>query len=190
MGLSLLIKSQADLSLAGEASSGHEALLQLQLPFPRVIITDLRMKGLSGTALISALRERCSQASILVLSSYASQEEVYGAVCAGANGYLTKESSREVLLEAIHAVAAGREYIPAEIASHLLERDPGSTLTSRETEILELLAKGLTNKEMAGVLGISRSTAKTHLANIFTKLEVTDRAEAVSTAVRRGILTL
>ncbi len=190
MGLTLLVQGQPDLCLCGEASSGRDALRMLEAFTPDLIVTDLRMKGLSGTDLVRSVRLKCPRSAILVLSSYASQEEVYGAVCAGATGYLTKESSREILLEALRSVAHGHEYIPAEIAARLVERDPASTLTGREAEILDLLAKGLTNREIAHVLGISRSTAKTHLANIFTKLEVTDRAEAVSTAIRRGILSI
>jgi two-component system NarL family response regulator len=151
---------------------------------------DLRMPQVNGIEAIGQLLKEFPQVRILVLSSYAVEEEMYKAMQAGARGYLLKNSSREEILTAIRVVAAGECYLDPAVATYLAERDPRHELTSRELDVVRLLIKGLINKEIARVLSMSENTVKTHIKQIFWKLDVTDRTEAVSAALRRGLSSL
>jgi two-component system NarL family response regulator len=149
---------------------------------------DLRMSGMGGAEAIAAIRRLDPEARVVVVTTYDADEDVYRAVEAGARGYLLKGTFRTGLLEAVRAVHAGQHVIPPEVASRLAERLSGPSLTARELEILRLVAKGLSNKEIGAALFLAEDTIKNRLKRIYAKLDVADRAEALFTAVRRGLI--
>ena len=189
LGLRILVEGQTDMELCGEASNGVEAVSLYRETTPDVLLMDIRMPQVGGIQAIRILRNELPDARILVLSSYASEEEIFQAMHAGAKGYILKESGREEILTAIRAVFDGKICLPPAIADRLTNRDPDLQLTSRETDVLRLMVKGLTNREIASVLSMSENTVKTHVKSVFKKLEVSDRAEAVSSALQRGIIS-
>ncbi|HWL14432.1 MAG TPA: response regulator transcription factor, partial [Opitutus sp.] len=156
---------------------------------PDVVVLDLRMQGMSGVDTIRALREEFGAVRVLVYSNYAKGEEVYQAVKSGAAGFVVKEMALDRLLEAIRLVHAGEQYIPPQVAAKIAERLL-ARLSPREMEVLKLLAKGLSNKEIAARLGLVVGTIKIYVANIFSKLGVSDRTQALVVAVKRGIIDL
>jgi DNA-binding NarL/FixJ family response regulator len=187
-GLTNMLATQGNLEIAGVASSGEEALSLLQLHSPDLMLLDLRMPGLSGIDTLLALRKASSLTRVIVLTSFEMDEDIYRAVQAGAHGYLLKSTGQQEMISAIRNVAAGERHFPARIASRLAQRMSRSSLTVRELEILEMMAKGLTNKEIGSALRISANTARNHVNNIIEKLEVADRTEAVSIAIQQGII--
>lgn len=188
LGLRMLIEGQPDMELCGEAANGAEALQIYGETVPDVVLLDVRMPLMDGVQTIKALRAQFRDARVLVLSSYTTEEDVYHTIHSGAYGYILKDAGREEILSGIRAVSEGNSCLPPAIANCLAGRNPTQQLTSREIEVLRLIVKGLTNKEIASVLKLSDNTVKTHVKNIFTKLEVRDRAEAVSSALQRGII--
>jgi DNA-binding NarL/FixJ family response regulator len=174
--------------VVGEAATGSQTIEQCRLLRPDVIVLDLRMPEGGGISALRAVCKEFPQSRVLVLSSYASEEEVYQALDAGALGYMLKDTGRDALVHAIHEVHDGRRSVPDWVESILRERKVRPDLTSRELEVLELLLSGLTNREIGSVLGNSENTIRNHTINIFAKLEVSDRAEAVSAALERGIV--
>jgi two-component system NarL family response regulator len=190
MGIRLLMEGSPNLVLCAEAKDGVEAV-QLYVKFrPDVMIMDLRMPLMSGIDATKEIIRGDPRAQILMLSSFASEEEVYQAVVAGARGYLKKDASREEILNAIATVNAGTFYLPPVLAASLAERNPKHSLTEREHQVLQLMTKGLMNKEIASVLEMSENTVKTHVRQVFEKLEVNDRTEAVAAALRRGLIAI
>lgn len=193
-GLRGMLGDQADLEIVGEAASGAEALTVVAAVRPDVVLTDLRMPGPSGGALIRLLLERVPTVRVLVLTTHDTDSDVLPAVEAGAIGYLLKDAPREELFRAVRAAARGETILAPSVAALLLSRmRPRSRLTetrlsAREREVLALIAQGRTNREAAAALYISEATVKTHLQHIYAKLEVPDRAAAVSAAHQRGIL--
>jgi two-component system NarL family response regulator len=157
---------------------------------PDVVLLDLRMPDMGGVAVIHALRADHRARRILVLTNYQLDEDIFNAVEAGALGYLLKSSSQEEVIEAIKAVHQGKRRIPAALAMRLTEHMGRSTVSSREQEVLELVVDGLTNKEIAGALGISDITARNHVVSLLSKLDAKDRTEAATTALRRGLVKL
>ena len=149
---------------------------------------DLRMPGLNGIDTLLSIKRKAIPVHVIVLTSYETDEDIYRAIQAGAEGYLLKNTSQREMSDAIHAVCAGNRYIPRSIASRLAERMTRSDLTPRELEILKILAKGLTNKQIGHALGISDNTVRNHINSIIEKLEVSDRTEATKTAIQRGII--
>lgn len=190
IGLKMLINSQPDMELCGEAQNGAKALEIFATSSPDVALMDIRMPEMGGIQSIRELRNRYPTAKVLVFSSYANEEEIYQAVRAGARGYILKDCDRAEILASIRAVSSGELALPPAIAERLAERDPNKDLTEREIEILKLLIKGFMNKEIASILSLSQNTVKSHVKNIFSKLEVNDRAEAVSCALTRGIVSI
>lgn len=190
LGLRILINGQPDMELCDEASNGAEAIEMYRRSIPDIVLIDVRMPLTGGIQAIRALRAQFPDARILVFSSYANEEEIFQAIRSGAQGYLLKDVGREEILAGIRAVHENRVYLPPMIAGRLANRNPEMHLTSREIEVLRLVVKGMMNKEIALLLTLSENTVKTHVKNIFTKLEVSDRAEAVSFALQRGILPL
>jgi DNA-binding NarL/FixJ family response regulator len=148
------------------------------------------MPGGSGIEALSTIRKSDPNARVLILTSYGTEEEIYQALQLGAMGYVLKDTSREALLEAIRSAHAGKKWVPAAIAARLAERLPRQTLSPREVEILQLLVKGLTNRDIASVLKLSQSTIKNQINLLFAKLEVTDRTEAATAGLQRGIIHL
>jgi len=189
VGLASMLGTQPGFTVIGCASSGEEALSTLRNQVADVVLLDLRMPGMSGIQLLQALRTLPSYPRAIVLTSYETDEDVYRAISAGAQGYLLKNTPQEEMVEAIRTVSTGKRYVPSHIAAHLAERVMRSELTAREIEILTMLAKGLTNKEIGRVLNISDNTVRNHVVNIIEKLDVSDRTEAATAAIQRGIIS-
>ena len=189
-GLASMLGTQTELELVGSASSGEDALRMLDEQYPDVILLDLRMPGMSGVEMLQALKAANRQVRVIILTNYETDEDIYRAVQAGAQGYLLKDTSLREMVEAIRAVHSGKRYIPRHIASRLAERMVRTNLTSRELEILKMLSKGPTNKQIGHALGISDNTVRNHVLKIIEKLEVSDRTEAATTAIQRGLITV
>ena len=189
-GLSSMLTKHKGIQIAGVAASAEEALAVLAARTVDVILLDLRMPRMSGIDALHVIAKQPSPPRVLILSSFEFEEEIFRAVKAGARGYLLKDMSRDEIVAAITAVHAGKRYFPPAIAARLAERKLRSTLSAREVEILELLAKGLTNKEIGKALGISRHTVRNQIYSITQKLEVADRTEAASVAIKQGIISV
>jgi len=189
IGLASMLGTQAGMTVIGCASSGDEALTTLRNQVADIVLLDLRMPGMTGIELLQALQDMPSAPRVIVLTSYETDEDVYRAVSAGAQGYLLKDTPQAAMVEAITTVHAGKRYLPSHIAAHLAERVMRSDLTAREVEILGMLAKGLTNKEIGRVLTISENTVRNHVVSIIGKLDVSDRTEAATAAIQRGIIS-
>lgn len=188
IGMATVINQQPDLAVVGEAENGAQAVELFRRHRPDVVLMDMRLPGTSGPKVSAALREIASGVAILFISNYDGDEDIHQALAAGANGYLFKSIVEEELIDAIREVHAGRRYLPRGVAAQLGKSEPAARLTRREEEILDLLGKGLHNREIGEVLGVSEDTIKTHLKSLFRKLEVSDRAEAVREAIRRGFI--
>jgi two-component system, NarL family, response regulator len=189
-GLSSMLGTQTELEIVGSAASGEETLAKLGQAKPDVLLLDLRMHGLSGVETLLAMRRAGDATRVIILTSFETDEDIYRAVQAGAQGYLLKDISLKEMVTAIRTVHAGRRYVPQEIAARLAERMMRTDLTPREIEILRLLSKGPTNKQIGHALGISENTVKNHVNSIIEKLEVSDRTEAATTAIQRGIISV
>jgi DNA-binding NarL/FixJ family response regulator len=187
-GLASMLGTQESLDVVGAAWNGQEAFALIERHKPQVMLLDLRMPGMNGIETLQALHSCPTPPRVLVLTNFETDEDVYRAVCAGAQGYLLKSTTQQEMIEAIKTVASGRRYFPAHIASRLAQRMSRSNLTARENEILEMMAKGLTNKQIGTALNISANTARNHVNNIIEKLDVADRTEAVTTAIQQGLL--
>ena len=188
-GLASMLSTHPDIEVIGSASSGGEALALLEKIAPDVILIDLRMPGMSGLETIRVIKLRKDPPRIIVLTNSETDEDIYQAVGAGAEGYLLKSTPQDGLLDAIRLVRANKRYLPTHIAAQLSDRMARSDLTPREHQILQLVAKGLTNKEIGRVFGISDNTARNHVNNIIGKLEVSDRTEAATIAMRQGLIS-
>jgi two-component system, NarL family, response regulator len=188
VGMATVINQQADMKIAAEADSGLRALELFREHKPDVVLMDMRLRGDSGARVTSAIRAEFPMARVLVISNYDGDEDIHQALDAGAMGYLFKSVVEDELVDAIREVNSGRRYLPKSVAARLHENETGVRLTRREDEILDLLGKGLRNRELGQVLGVSEDTVKTHLKSLFRKLEVSDRAEAVREALRRGFI--
>lgn len=189
-GLNAIISAQPDLAVVAEASSGEEAVALYLQHRPDIVLMDLRLNGTSGLDATIAIRSDFPHAKIIMLTTYDGDEDIYRALDAGAQGYLLKDTLRKELIEVIRAVYAGKRRVPPAVAAKLAEHLPRMPLSAREIEILKLIAQGLRNKEVGGMLGIAEDTVKVHVKNIFDKLNVNDRTQAVTSALQRGIIHL
>ena len=189
-GIASMIANETDIRVVAEASTGAEAVERYSAEQPDVVLMDLRMPRLDGVSAIRAICAAHPAARVLVLTTYEGDEDIHRALTAGACGYLVKDTLRRELIGAIRLAAAGRRVIPSAVARILAEFTPRVELTSREVEVLHLVAKGLRNRAIARVLGRSEGTVKSHLKNIHVKLGVEDRTEAVGLALQRGIIHL
>lgn len=189
-GLAALIEDWQDMKLVGEASTGKEAVDLHRRLRPDVTLLDLRMPEMDGVAAIVAIRKQFPAARIIVLTIYDDDEDIYRTLQAGASAYLLKDTTSEELLETVRAVHAGQTRIPAPITAKLTRRMRVPELTPREQEVLRLLVVGKSNKELATILGLSGNTVKTHLTHLFTKLGVSDHTQAVTIALKRGLMRL
>lgn len=187
-GVKSVLKKQPEIKAVLEASGFDDALQLFERRLPDVVILDLRMPGRGGFEVMQAMQNIQRDARVLVLSSFANEEEIYRAMTLGSKGYLLKDTGSVELMNAIREIASGRTYFPASITAIASNRSSKTDLTSRELEVLALMVKGLTNREIATVLGTSQNTIRNQTVSIFAKLEVTDRTEAVSTALQRGIV--
>jgi len=189
-GIVAVIDRQPDMTVVGEASDGAEAIARFAELNPDVTLMDLQMPGSSGFVAIEGIRARAPRAPILVLTTYPGDSQALRALKAGANGYLLKSCIRRELIDAIRAVHAGRRPISAEIAQEIAAHALDERLTDREVAILKLVAEGHPNKQVAWRLQVSTDTVKAHLKNIFAKLDVSDRTQAVIIAARRGYIEI
>ncbi len=200
-GLAVMLSRQDDFSVVGEAQNGLEAVEKARELQPDVVLMDLRMPELNGVDAMRRIREELPDLKFLVLTTYDTDEYIFDAIEAGAKGYLLKDASREELFQAVRAVHRGESLIEPGVQSRLLDRlaqlsrqatqsSSNDKLSGRETEVLQLMAHGSANKAIAAVLSISESTVKTHVSNIFQKLEVGQRTEAVTKAMSLGIIKL
>ena len=190
-GLAAVIAFEPDMQVVGHAANGREAVLRYSELKPDVTLMDLAMPEMDGVAAILAIRAQFPDARILVLTTYDGDESVFRALENGAKGYLLKDCSMQDLLGAIRTLHAGGTQVSDRAAASLAERAMrGASLSAREIEVLRLIATGKSNKEVASLLFISEGTVKTHVLSIHEKLGVTDRTEAVVTAIKRGILRI
>jgi DNA-binding NarL/FixJ family response regulator len=187
-GLALLLGTDPGFRLSGSVDGGEKALAFIGRSPVDIVLLDLRMPKTSGLEVLPSLLAVQEAPKVIVLSSFNFDEEIYQAAKAGAHGYLVKDASGAEILEAIRSVAAGELYFPHGIAARIAERQERSGLSRRELEVLDMIAKGLTNKEIAQVLMISQFTVRTHIVHIFAKLAASDRTEAVAIASQQGII--
>ena len=189
-GIAALVNAECDMKLVGEACNGQEAIENFRLHRPDVTLMDLQMPTLNGIEAIIGIRSEFPNARIIVLTTYAGDVQVLRALKAGARGYILKAHVRRELLETIRAVHAGQKRIPPEVAAQLAEHATEDELTSREIDVLRLIATGNANKEIAGQLSIAEDTVKSHVTNILAKLGAHDRTHAVTIGLKRGIIDL
>ena len=189
-GLRAILSTEPGLSVDGEAGTGAEALALIEAACPQIVLMDLVLPDMSGSDVIRHFGNAGADISFIVLTSVAGDDEIFRALDAGARGYLFKDMARKDLLEAVRVVHTGERFVPAAVGSRLAEAFPRHGLSDREIEVLEHVAAGLRNKEIAYRLEVSETTVTSHLKSIFAKLEVSDRTQAVTTALRRGIIRL
>lgn len=190
MGLAALIDTQPDMKVTAQFSSAEEALAAYRPDLTTVVLMDLRLPGMGGVEAILGLLARDPQARVIVLTTYDADEDVYRAMQSGARSYLLKDMSTEEIADTIRAVQRGVTEVPPRVAGRLAERSQRQALSPREQEVLHLLVRGRSNKEIASQLFISDETVKSHLKTLFAKLKVRDRTEAAISAVRHGIVHL
>ncbi|GAT70431.1 response regulator transcription factor [Planomonospora sp. ID91781] len=190
-GIRGMFAGDPDFEVLGEAADGARAVELARALSPDVILMDLRMPGTDGVAAIKELARLGSAARVLVLTTYDTDRDVLPAIEAGATGYLLKDTGRDELVRAVRTAARGEAVLSPSVATRLLGqvRTPADPLSTRELEVLRLIAEGGTNREIAARLFISEATVKSHVLHIYTKLGVNDRAAAVAAAFRRGLLT-
>jgi DNA-binding NarL/FixJ family response regulator len=188
MGLRMLSEIEPDIQIVAQVEDGEAAIEAFRQHRPDVVIVDLRLPRMDGVHTIEALRREFGPMPILVLSSYKTDEDISRAIQAQASGYLLKDMPLPRLVEAIRSVHAGQQYFPAEIASRLPEQLRQPKLSSRELAVLQMIADGRSNKEIADGLGIVEGTVKGHVTNLLVKLHAADRTQAVTIAVKRGLL--
>ena len=179
-----------DLEVVAEAETGEQALAIYREKQPDVVIMDLRLPGKNGIETTAELIKAFPAAKVLIFTTYDGDEDIYRATQAGAFGYLLKSSPRAELLTAVRALAKGERFMPPAISARLAARVAGPDLSPRELEILQLIGRGLSNKEIGAQLFISEDTVKRHISNLFVKLKVNDRAQATAEAIRRGFIHL
>jgi DNA-binding NarL/FixJ family response regulator len=189
-GIASILANEPDMKLVAEAENGRDAVALFRQHRPDVTLMDLRMPDLDGIAAIHAIRAQFPDARIIALTSYDGDHEIYRALEAGVRGYLLKEMVHTEVLRAIRMVHAGDRLMPAEVAERLAEHFPQVALTPREVEVLDHVARGLSNKEIAHQLGTAGGTIKIHVQNILGKLRASDRTHAVTIALQRGIIRL
>ena len=189
-GIAALVNNQPDMVIAGEASTGSEALQLFKEVQPDITLLDLRLPDMSGIDILIALRSEYPEARVIMLTTFEGDVEIHRALQAGARGYLLKNMPPAELLDVIRQVHAGKKRIPAAIASQLAEHMSDETLTAREVEVLRAVAGGNKNRDIANKLFISEETVKVHIKHIMEKLGASDRTQAVTIGVRRGIIQL
>jgi len=189
-GFAAMIGTEPDMTVVAQARSGEEAIDLFRRVRPDVTLMDLRMPGMGGVDAIRAIRQEFPDSRLIVLTTYDGDEDIYRALEAGAQAYLLKDMICDEILAAIRAVHAGQRRIPAAVGTRLAERMTALGLSEREQRVLDLVATGKSNKEIAAALEITEATVKGHMTNVLGKLGVTDRTQAVITAIRRGLVHL
>jgi DNA-binding NarL/FixJ family response regulator len=189
-GIKAILSLESDFLVVGEAATGAEAMQMYRSTRPTVIVFDLLLPDVKGSEVIQKICAESSNTQVIVLTTITGDEEIYRALEAGARGYLFKDSARKDLVGAIRTVVAGRRYIPPPVGALLAENLPRSGLSAREIQVLELVATGMRNKEVAYQLEVTEATVNSHVKHILEKLNASDRTEAVVTALRRGFLRI
>ena len=189
-GITAVIQNEPDMLVAGEASNGQEALQEFRKHRPDITLMDLRLPDMSGIDALIAIRAEYAPARVIMLTTFEGDAEIQRALQAGAQGYMLKSMPRKKLVEMIRKVHAGAKSIPPEIAAHLAEHLGEEFLTRREVDVLQKMAGGNRNRDIAEQLFISEETVKGHVKHIMEKLRASDRTEAVAIGVRRGIIHL
>lgn len=197
-GLASMLSREENLEVVGEAENGAEAIEKAGRLVPDIILMDLRMPQVDGVEAISRIKSNYPEIKFIILTTYSNDEYIFKGIEAGARAYLLKDSPRDELFRAIEAVSRGESLIEPSVAGKVLDRlaelsrhsSPKAELSDRELEVLELIARGTSNKLIASTLSISESTVKTHIQSIFQKLDANDRTEAVTKAISRGIIRI
>lgn len=189
-GLAAMINQQSDMSVVAEAGDGDEAIAHFESHHPDVLVLDLRMPRRDGVAVVQHVLEQDPKARVLIMTTYDGDEDIFRCLSQGAKGYLLKDAPRQEILSAIRAVSEDRPYTSSLVAAKALRRMARPSLTGREVGVLQLLAEGRSNKDIARQLGIGEGTAKTHVKSILTKLDAISRTEAVAVAHKRGLVHL
>jgi DNA-binding NarL/FixJ family response regulator len=189
-GLAMIIKKQPDMLMVAQAATGNEGIQHYRTHRPDVTLMDLRLPDLSGIDAMIAIRAEFPEARIIMLTTFEGDVEIQRALEAGARGYLLKNMPPNELVQVIRQVHAGKKRIPAEVASHLAEHIGDETLTQREIDVLRQIAGGNRNRDIGEILFISEETVKVHVKRIMDKLGASDRTQAITIAVRRGIIEL
>ncbi|WP_437185219.1 response regulator [Planctomicrobium sp. SH668] len=189
-GIASILLNEADMTLVGEGENGQDAVDLFRRHQPDVTLIDLRMPVLTGIDAVKKIRDESPEARIIALTSYDGDQDIYRALEAGVRGYLLKETVHVEIVNAIRTVHSGRKLISQDAAQRLAEYFTQAALTPREIEVLEYVARGLGNKDIASKLGTADGTIKMHVQNILAKLEASDRTHAVTTALKRGIIHL
>src|SRR5271157_274383 len=190
MGLIALVNTEPNVGIVGEAADGSQAVDLFGKHKPDLVLMDLRMPLKDGIEATIEIRGQDPNARVLMLTTFDGDTDIHKALQAGAQGYVLKSATGQELIPAIQAVAAGQRWIPKEVAKRLASRKLFEELTAREVQVLQLLVKGLANKQIGDMLNISEHTVKDHLKSVFGKLQVEDRTEAVTAAIQRGIIHL
>jgi two-component system NarL family response regulator len=189
-GMAALIESEPDLSVVGQTGDGREALQIYRETKPDVVLMDLRLPGMGGVEAILAIRKEFPDARVIVLTTFDMDEDIFRAIQSGAKSYLLKDTPDDELSETIRAVHAGQQVLPPKVADRLAVRQRRADMSEREMEVLQLLIKGRSNKEIGSSLFVCEDTVKAHLKSLFSKLGVHDRTEAAISAIRHGIVHL
>lgn len=190
MGLTGSINLEPDMAVEAEASNGSQAIEGFRKHQPDIVLMDLKLPGASGIEATAAICKEFPKAAIIMLSTHDGEEDIYRSLQAGARAYILKDAAREELMAAIRKVHAGERVISPAVGARLAERMTRAELTAREIEVLKLMAKGRSNKEIGSALGIAEVTVKLHVGHLLTKLNANDRTQAATTALQRGILHL
>jgi DNA-binding NarL/FixJ family response regulator len=189
-GIAALIESEPDLKVVGETGDGLEAVALFRRIKPDIVLMDLRLPGMGGVEAIMAIRKEFPAARIIVLTTFDTDEDIYRAIQSGAKSYLLKDTPDDELAATIRTVHSGGEKLPSRVADLLAKRNQRADLTSREMDVLLLLIKGRSNKEIGSALNVTENTVKAHFKTLFTKLNVRDRTEAAISAIQQGIVHL
>lgn len=189
-GIAALIESEPDMAVIAQTGDGADSVELYSRTRPDVVLMDLRLPGMGGVEAIMAIRLKHPDARIIVLTTFDADEDIYRAIQSGAKSYLLKDTPEDELASMIRAVYAGEGTLPSRVAERLAERNQRADLSRREMDVLQLLIKGRSNKEISSRLFVSEDTVKAHLKTLFSKLNVRDRTEAAITAIRHGIVHL
>ena len=190
IGLRSLLETQPDMTVVGDAAGGQAAIEAYEKLQPDIVLMDLRMPQMDGPEATTVIRRKFPDARVLVLTTFDNDEDIFRGLEAGAMGYLVKNTESGPLLETIRALHAGTYTLPVEIADRLAQRRAAPELSPRELEVLQLIVKGNSNKEIGGKLSLAENTVKNHVKMILEKLGVSDRTQAVTTALQRGLARL
>ena len=190
VGVSTIVNMQPDMTVVAEASNGQQAVELYRKYLPDVTLLDLRMPVMGGVEAAQSIRSEYPNARLIALTTYGGDEDIRRALASGVQAYLTKDVLHDELLKAIRAVHSGQTYLPAGVAAALAAQMPRPDLSAREVQVLELIVRGLANKQIAYALSIAEHTVKNHVKNILSKLGVQDRTQAATAAIQRGIIHL